>query len=94
MSLVFPILCFTGALIAAVFAIICQCRDIVPGYGNTMGSEMLVGGIWSLVSILCATGSVAFIPWCFSALILIVIYAFSFVVRLLIERLFTSSAKE
>ena len=90
MSLLFPILCFTGALLGAVFAIVFQYRDIVPDFGNTMGGEMVVGNTWGLVALLCAAGSLAFVPWYVSALLVIVIYAFSFPVRLLIETLFTS----
>jgi len=67
-----------------LFAIIYQRRDIVPNYGGTMGGEMTTGFVWVIASLLSAAGSVALIPWYFSMLVFFLVFALSFLVRILV----------
>lgn len=89
---ILAIICFAGAFIAAVFAVIFQRRDMVPEYGSTMGGEMMTAGIWSLASLLCALGSLAFVAWYFSILVFAGVFALSFAIRMLVERIPKRSA--
>jgi hypothetical protein len=43
-----PILGFPGASTLAVVAVISQYGDTVPGYGNTMGGDMMANSFWIL----------------------------------------------
>lgn len=80
-------LCFAGALLAMVYAIVFQRRDLHPERGGSMGGEMTAGLIWLVASLLGALGSLAFVPWYGSILVFFGIYAFSFLVRSVVARI-------
>jgi hypothetical protein len=84
---ILALICFVVALSAAVVAVVLQRRDIVPGYGTTMGGQMLSSSIWSLASLLAAISSLALVRWYFSVLVFIGVFALSFAVRALVERI-------
>ncbi len=82
---IFVLICFCTAILAALSAIVIQWRDIVPNYGNTMGSQMLTGSLWVFVSFVCAVGSLSVVSWFFSILIFLMFFAVSLLVRWLVE---------
>lgn len=84
---IFAVICFAGAFLAAVFAVVYQRSDMTPNHASTMGGQMTAGAIWSLVSLLCAAGSLAFVRWYFSVIIFVAVYALSFLARVLVDRI-------
>jgi hypothetical protein len=82
-----PTLSFSTALLAMLFAILYQRRDMRPGTGGTMGGEMTAGLIWVVASLLCALGSLAFVPWYFAIGVFVVAMALSFLVRMGVARI-------
>ena len=89
---IFAIVCFAGAFLAVVFAIVYQRNDITPQRGSTMGGQMTAAAIWSLASLLCAAGSLAFVRWYFSIIIFVTVYVLSFLVRAFVSRIPKRSA--
>lgn len=85
--LIFATLCFSVAFLAIVLAVIYQWRDSVPHYGNTMGGEMTTGLIWTVASLLCALGSLAYLHWLLAIAVFFSTLAVSFMLRMLIARL-------
>lgn len=82
-----PTLAFSAALLASLFAIVYQRRDMRPGTGGTMGGEMTAGLIWAVASLLWALGSLAFAPWYLAIGVFVAAMALSFLVRLGVARI-------
>lgn len=78
---------FALAFFVMLFAVFYQRRDLHPKYGNTMGGQMTTGVIWILASLLCAAGASLLIPWYFSIPVFFLVFAFSFPVRTIVERI-------
>ncbi len=81
------LVCYAVAILLMMIAIIHQRRDIVPGYGGTMGGEMTSGVIWLLASFVAAGGALAMMHWVFALLQFLGLWALSFLVRALIGKI-------
>jgi len=77
----FALICFSGAFVLAVLAIRHQCKDFIPHHGNSMGGEILDLFLWAMASLFVAVGSFAFLQWYLSALVFLVGFALSFLIR-------------
>jgi hypothetical protein len=78
---------FVIALLLMAAAIRYQRREMVPGYGGTMGGEMTTGVIWLGASLFSALGALAFVHWLFAGLIFIGVFLLSFLNRTLVARI-------
>jgi hypothetical protein len=76
--------CLAVSGLAIGYAVYYQRRDMVPGYGGTMGGEMTIGLIWLLAGLLFGLGMAAFVPWYLAILAGIALVALSFAVRRLV----------
>lgn len=81
-----PTLAFSFALLATLFAITYQRRDMRPGTGGTMGGEMTAGLVWMAASLLWALGSLAFVPWHLAIVVFVAAMGLSFLVRMGVAR--------
>lgn len=75
---------FLGAAIAALAAVIVQYRNLTPDGTTTIGGEMLSGALWNLVAMLCGLGILTIVPWYWIPLVIIVVYALSLGIRVVI----------
>lgn len=78
------IVCLAASGLMIGYALYYQRRDMVPGYGGTMGGEMTVGLIWLLAALLFGLGVAAFVPWYLAILSCLALVALSFVARRLV----------
>lgn len=81
------LVCFIVSGLAMAYAIYYQRKDMVPGYGATMGGDMTTGVIWLFASVLFGFGSNAFAPWYFSLLVGIAMLMLSFIIRRLVGKI-------
>ncbi len=82
-----PTLAFSAALLATLFAIIYQRRDMRPGTGGTMGGEMTAGLVWVVASLFWALGALAFVPWYLAIVVFGAAMGLSFLVRMGVARI-------
>jgi len=69
----------------ACWALFFQKRDHVKGYGSTMGGEMTVAAIWSLVAVLAGIGAGMILKWFWGVVTFVVIYVLSYGIRSVFE---------
>ncbi len=76
-----------GAAVVMVVALVYQRRDLVPGYGGTMGGEMTAGLLWMLAALLVALAALDLMPWYFTPLVWGAVVGLSFPIRIWVARI-------